>query len=190
MQIERPRGGKYVYLDFGKYIYLAHLAGDAVSQPWVDAITYGLTEGDLPEEIGDYLNERIMYELGRVFDDIMINTNSLITNDILGALLKSTFVNALGGNPAPLGGILNLFGIDFLALLGGDSLGGIISGDMVSDLGDMVSGLSASFIEGAGNDIGDNIATTVISAVCAIHGCRYLMNCQLTRCLTVGCRPA
>ena len=149
---------EYTFFDFGKYVFLAHLAGDAVSKPWVDAIIAGLFDGAISAEIGDFLNERLLYELSGVFDDIMINTNSLITNDLLGALLKSTFVNAMGGNPAPLGGILDLFGIDFLSLVGGDALGDLLSDEMIGGLGNMVGGLGLSFIEGSGNDIGDNNA--------------------------------
>ena len=149
----------YTFFDLGKYVYLAHLAGDAVSQPWVDAIIAGLADGSITEKIGEYLSDRIMHELGGVFDDIKINTNSLITNDLLGALLKSTFVNAMGGNPAPLGGILDMFGIDFIALVGGDALGGILPADTVAGLGDMVGGLVSSFIAGSGNEISDNAAT-------------------------------
>lgn len=152
-------GNEYTFYDLGKYAYLAHLGGDAVSQPWVDDIVYGLLYGDISSKIGSFLTDRFMYELGGVFDGIKINTNSMITNDLLGALLKSTFVNALGGSPAPLGGILDMFGIDFIAMVGGGALDGILSDDMISGLGDMVGGLAVSFIGGSGSGIGDNNAT-------------------------------
>jgi len=152
-------GNEYTFFDLGKYVFLEHLGGDAVSRPWVDAIVHGLLFGDISSEIGAFLTDRFMYELGGVFDDIMINTGSMITNDLLGALLKSTFVNALGGNPAPLGNILDMFGIDFIAMVGGGALDGILSDDMISGVSDMVGALAVSFIEGSGAGVGDNNAT-------------------------------
>ena len=52
-----------------------------------------------------------------------------------------------------------MFGIDFIAMVGGGALDGILSDDMISGLGDMVGGLAVSFIGGSGSGIGDNNAT-------------------------------
>jgi len=149
-------GNEYAFFDFAKYVYLAHLGGDAVSQPWVDAIIAGFLFGGLSDKVGGYLAEGLVRELGKMLNDIKINTGSMITNDLLGGLFKTTFVNALGGNPAPLGGILDMFGIDFIGMVGGGALDGLLPEEMVAGLGGMIGGLAYSFLQGSGSGIGDN----------------------------------
>ena len=147
---------EYTLFDLARYAYYAFLSGNLGTEPWVDAIMAGFADGSTTDLIADEMVALIMQELNGVLDDIYINTNALITNDLLGGLLKSTVVNALGNT---LGALTSAFGIDLFGMLGGDALGGIIDDDMKESLGGLVGEAAASFMTGSGSGVNANNAT-------------------------------
>ena len=152
---------EYSLFDFMQYVYLSFLSGDAESTPWVEAIIVGLDDGSITSNMADYLVGLLMPELNELLDSITVNTGALITADTGLAAITSIplrlLVLALFGDPANLGSMLSMFGMDLEDLLG-DAGGDLIPPEVLDEFGTFVVDLAASLLRGSNSAHMDNNA--------------------------------
>ena len=159
MTIYTDGANEYSVFDFIQYVYLSAMAGDATSEPWVDAIIAGLNDGSITNEMADYLVALLLPELNDLLNNVTINTGALITADTGFAAITSIplrlLVLSLFGDPANLGSLLSTFGMDITELLG-DAGGDLIPNEILDDLGGMVVDLAVSLLAGSNSAHSDN----------------------------------
>lgn len=93
-------GAVYDFFDFAKYVYLAHLGGDAVSQPWVEAIIHWLQSGDFPTETAGFLSDILLRGPGGVAFDAILSDSLVIG---LCAMVAELAISMIEGSGSGVG---------------------------------------------------------------------------------------